>query len=453
MDRYDRDRPSIFPRPFDDDLDPGVPRRPAEPTPQAPNRSIRARPTPEFDAAGRASPPEGWSRQVVVLGSMGLAIVALAGFIGFSLLRSDVDPAVAVAPTSSATASVSEMPSPVPPDATPEEPTASPVPTPEPTPSGPPAEVAAGGWATVTVGELNVRSGSGSDQPSVYRLVRGAVVHVVEGPTAIDGANWYRVASLGGATGWASSGWISEPYLETLVDDPTLIRCGEVMGPVFDVVDGAPSANDPLHIGSLALPAAAFNALSLGAIELMRGMGQEVCFSALLGTDGVPVVRTELSVVACGHAAAEGGLFRLRPAADGQGSLASQVRDPVVLHPSVLVDGQPDDRQSSNLRTIVTMMANDGGSGCIHVNVAPGSGGPAGYRSVEATQCSLVHEYNAHSIKLSPASGGQTAWIKLTSESFQRGQFPLETPTSVSVGASASDEGRSAYAWPGGDCG
>ena len=120
------------------------------------------------------------------------------------------------------------------------EPSATPEPTPEPTPAGPPVELAVGDWATVTADELKVRAGAGEDQDSTYTLIRGAVLTVAEGPQAVDGANWYRVASLGGAAGWVSSGWIANPSLETILNDPVLIRCGEVANPVFDIVDGAP---------------------------------------------------------------------------------------------------------------------------------------------------------------------------------------------------------------------
>jgi hypothetical protein len=326
-------------------------------------------------------------------------------------------------------------------------------PTPQPTPAGPPQEVALGGWATVTVEELNVRKSPGLDETSVYRLVKGAVVHVPDGPTVIDGANWYRLASLGGASGWASSGSIAEPYLQTLVDDPTLIRCGKVMRPVFEIVNGAPQPRDPLLIGSMALPAAAFSDVSLGAIELIRGMDQEACFSAEVDTGGSPIVGSELNVRACGHAAADGGFFRLRPSAGGTAQLANQVKDPVVLLPSILAGGPSDDRKSSNIRTIVAMMATEGVSGCIFAGVVDGRAGVSAYRSVEVVQGSLVHEYNADSLKLTPASGGDVAWIKLTSDGYQPGQFPLETPVSVSVNAHADDGGRSAYAWQGGEQG
>ena len=132
------------------------------------------------------------------------------------------------------------------------EPTAIPSPTPEPTPAGPPQEVPVGAWATVAVDELSVRSAAGTDAASNYILVKGAVVQVAEGPTVVADLNWYRVASLGGAVGWVTSGWVEEPFLTTLVEDPTLIRCGEVGRAVFDVVNGEPTPHDPIAIGELA---------------------------------------------------------------------------------------------------------------------------------------------------------------------------------------------------------
>jgi hypothetical protein len=457
MNRYDPDRPSIFSKPEDDDDAAGPTRAPDEPpyreNPTVVTSASRAprpsRPLRPADVPERAE-VQGVPRNVrmIVLGSMGIAILALSGFIAASILRPASDPGLATAsvePSSSIASAVAFESASATASATAE-------PTPEPTPAGPPQEIATGGWATVTVGELNVRSSPGEDEASVYRLVQGAVVNVAEGPTTIDGGNWYRVASLGGAGGWASSGWIADPYLETLVDDPTLIRCGEVGRPVFEIVDGSPRPDDPLHIGGLALPAAAFSDLALGVIELLRGMEQEACFSAELGAGGRPVVRTELNVGACGHAAADGSFFRLRPAAGGA-SLSSQVKEPVVLHPSILVGGPADDRKSSNIRTIVSMMANEGITGCINASAVGGPDDVTGFRSADVSQCSIVHEYNQHSLKLTPAAGGEMAWIKLSAEGYQPGLFPLETPVSVGINAQATDETRSAYAWIAGEPG
>jgi hypothetical protein len=461
MNRDPNDRPSIFNRPFDeDDLEATGPQRVEPPRAQAPRvepppgaappgRPIRPRPPEDALPPQHASEPERTNRQLIVLGSMGLAILALGGFIGASLLNPDQNAVVASQPSPTPSPSMAAEPLPT----ASEPPTATPDPTPQPTPAGPPAEVAVGGWATVTVGELNVRSSAGEDNESRYRLVEGAVVHVAEGPSVIGGGNWYRVASLGGAAGWASAGWVAEPFLQTVVDDPTLIRCGEVQREVFAIEGGRPEPRDPLRIDDLAVPAAAFDADSLAVLELIRGMQREACFSAEVGGNGLPVIRAELNAEACGHAVAEGDFFRLRPASGEGVSLTTQVKEPVVLHPSLLIGGPPDDRKSSNLRTIVSMMANEGASGCINATAIEGEGTIQVHRGANVAQCSVVHEYNRDSLKLSPASGGQMAWIKLSADGYQAGQFPLETPVMVSVNAWASNTDRQAYAWAAGDCG
>jgi hypothetical protein len=456
MHRDPNDRPSIFNRPFDDDdvdatgpHNTEPPRASVPPESPSPDRPIRMRPPEEALVPDRSDAPERVNRQLIVLGGMGLAILALGGFIAASLLGPDQNAVVASEPGQTAAAATAAAT----PTATESEaPAATPDPTPQPTPAGPPAEVALGGWATVTVGELNVRRNAGEDNESLYRLVEGAVVHVAEGPSVIGGGNWYRVASLGGAAGWASAGWVADPFLQTLVDDPTLIRCGEVQREVFAIEGGRPEPRDPLRIDDLAVPAAAFDADSLAVLELIRGMQREACFSAEVGGNGVPVIRAELNAEACGHAVADGDFFRLRPASGEGVPLTSQVKVPVVLHPALLT-GPPDDRKSSNLRTIVAMMANEGASGCINASAIEGEGTLQVHRSANIAQCSVVHEYNRDSLKLSPASGGQMAWIKLSGDGYQAGQFPLETPVMVSVHASASNTDRQAYAWAAGDCG
>jgi hypothetical protein len=98
-------------------------------------------------------------------------------------------------------------------------------------------------------------------------------------------------------------------------------------------------------------------------------------------------------------------------------------------------------------------MANEGVGGCINASAVGGTNDVVGYRSADVSQCSIVHEYNAHSLKLTPAAGGEMAWIKLTSDGYQPGLFPLETSVSVGINAQASDDGRSAYAWIAGDGG
>ncbi|MEO7295377.1 MAG: hypothetical protein ABIZ57_04470, partial [Candidatus Limnocylindria bacterium] len=199
-------------------------------------------------------------------------------------------------------------------------------------------------------------------------------------------------------------------------------------------------------------PAAAFSDLSLGAIELLRGVGDEACFSAQVGSDGVPAISAQLAVSACGHAVADGDLFRLRPAAGQAVAIEAQVKDPAIVHPTVLVGGPPDSRQSTNLRSVVTMMASGSDAiGCIHLNVTEDAGGVVAYRSADTLQCSIVHEYNSDNIRLTPAAGGETVWIKLTSGSSQLGIFPLGDPVPVAINVNSHDEGRDAYAYQGHD--
>ncbi len=307
-----------------------------------------------------------------------------------------------------------------------------------------------GAWATVAVEELNVRSSAGADATSNYILVKGSVVQVAEGPTVVADLNWYRVASLGGAVGWVTSGWVAEPFLTTLVEDPTLIRCGEVGRAVFDIVNGVPTPHDPITIGDLALPAAAFSDESLGAMELLRGVGEEACFSAQVGSDGAPVVSSQLSVNACGHAAADGDFFRLRPAA-GEGIYAeSQVKDPAIVHPALLVGGPTEDRKSSNIRSVFRLVASNADAvACMFVNVIEDAGGAEVDESVDTSLCSIVHEYTKGNIKLSSAAGGDTIWIKLNQEGWQYDLFPLEVPVFAQISASANDERRDAFAYPG----
>lgn len=437
-------RRSIFPEP-----EPGEQR---QIPPQRPSRTIRQdQPVARYREGPGPAAQGGPSRRLMIgLGAGGLMLLLIGGFVAASVLGPADEPALAAAsPSTTPQQSISPTPT-VEPTMTP-----SPSPTPVPTPAGPPQDIAVGAWATVAVEELNVRSGAGTEATSNYLLVRGAVVHIAEGPLIVADLNWYRIASLGGAVGWVTSGWVAEPFLTTLVEDPTLIRCGEVTRSVFDIVDGVPTPHDPITIGDLALPVAAFSELSLGAIELLRGVDREACFTAQVGSDGLPVVSAQLSVGACGHAVSEGAFFRIRPAAGQDAPVEAQVKDPAVVHPTILDGGPPDDRKSSNIQAVVAMMASGAdASGCIYLNVTEDAGGVVADRSVSTSQCSIVQEYNADSIWLSPAAGGETIWIKLTSQGSPT-EFQLGVPVPVFVSAYAHDQGRDAYAHQGfdPDCG
>ena len=304
-----------------------------------------------------------------------------------------------------------------------------------------------GDWATVTVDELQVRAGAGESEASTYRLVRGAVMTVSEGPQVVGGANWYRIASLGGVTGWVTSGWVADPYLETILNDPVLIRCGEVANPVFNMVDGAPVAREVVRVGDFAVPSNKLDVSTLAAIELARGIRAEVCVTAQVGSDGLPVLRSEPRANACGHAVAEGQAFWLRPAADQEADVSQQIKDPALVHP-ILLAGPAENRQSSNMRSAAD---DDVARRCRRLR--PGrtsTSTPARSRAIAARrieQCSVVTEYNDLNLKLHPAAGGPTAWIKLPKDGSSRDDIPLERPIEVYISADMYPEGISSYAW------
>lgn len=436
MDRFDPDdRPSIFSRPDFDDVPP--PRRP-------PDEAVHRPPL-----MPSPSPASGPSRRLIAfVAGAGLLLLLGGGLVVANLLNPN-DDIRAGAVTPSPSPSTTSTPSPSAEPSASETPTSVASPTPEPTPEGPPQEVAVGAWATVSVDELNVRSGPGTDARSEAILVRGAIAVVAEGPVSTANLNWYRIASLGGTVGWVTSGWVVEPFLTNIVEDPTLIRCGDVVRPVFDIVGGGPVARDPLLIGDFALPAAKFSDLALGTIELMRGVGQEVCFSAQTGSDGLPVVSINLGVGACGHAERDGSFYRLRPSAEQAASPEWSIKDPIVVHPALVVSEPAGHRMSTNIDTAIAMMgAGNDASGCLRFNVSEGFNGSETLRTVDATVCAIVTEYNADNLRLRPVAGGDTFWFKMSSSNYQPGLFTLNVPMVVSVGVAATVQGPQAWAHP-----
>jgi hypothetical protein len=326
--------------------------------------------------------------------------------------------------------------------------TPSPSPTPAPTPAGPPQDLALGAWATVTVDDLNVRSAANTSAASNYLLVRGAVVNVAES-AVVDGLNWYRIASLGGASGWATSGWVAEPFMTTLVEDPTLIRCGEIKRSVFDVVNGRLEPRDPLEVGDLSLPVAAFNDFTLGALELMRGVGSEACFTAQLDAAGTPTVTAQIGVTACGRAVRDGAFFRLRPAAGQDVSVDVQVKDPVIVHPALLTSTVPNDPMSENLRNVALLIAErTDTSGCISANLEQDADGVNDVASVTTTQCFIIYEHATDGITLGAAAGGDTKRILVSQYSMAPFSVELGVPVSLQVSATTSGEyGSSAWVY------
>lgn len=437
--------PSIFrSRDLPDDRHaPGQPPRSARP----PYRTATRQPLGS-DPAGPPGPSRGL---LIALGAGAALLLLVGGFVAASVLGPDDDALGVASPSAqpSETVAPSPTPSTVPSPTPVATPTPTPLPTPSPTPAGPPQEVAVDGWAMVAVGELNVRAEPDGSSTSNYALVRGAVVHVAEGPVAAQGLSWYRIASLGGAVGWAASGWVAEPFMTTLVEDPTLIRCGELERPVFDVVDGAVVAHDPLALGGLALPVAAFSDATLGAMELMRGVGGEACFSAQVDAAGAPMLHANITVSACGRAVSAGEFFRLRPAAGQSVVPESQVKDPVVVHPAVLADisTPADDPMSGAVRTVFSLIAaGPDATGCVWINAVEGPDGAEVSHGADTTQCFVVHEQVADGITIRAAAGGDPQRLGLPD-----GAPPVVVgvPTLMNVGASTSVYGSYAYAYPG----
>jgi uncharacterized protein YraI len=66
----------------------------------------------------------------------------------------------------------------------------------------------AGASVRVFGGELNLRSGPGTDNGTVHILPDGAIVEVLEGPQSANGYEWYRVSSSRYGAGWTVSAWL-----------------------------------------------------------------------------------------------------------------------------------------------------------------------------------------------------------------------------------------------------
>lgn len=89
-----------------------------------------------------------------------------------------------------------------------EAPSQSPQPTAEPTTLGPgrTARVVAGGG-------LNMRDVASAKGKQIGRLLQGAVVTVVAGPTQADDYAWWQVDNGAGQVGWVAAGTADDPWL------------------------------------------------------------------------------------------------------------------------------------------------------------------------------------------------------------------------------------------------
>lgn len=460
------ERPSIFARPEPEE-EPTATQLPPEPVSYvapSPLRPDRMRNSP---AHGRAviAPSR---RLIVAIGGSGLLMLLVGGFVAGSLLRPEADGVIAGAtPSASATVSPSptstpsDKPTPSPtPAATPaptRTATATPTPavaasaTPAPVPVGPAQQLAVGGWATVTVGALNVRAAPDAESASSYSLVEGAVASVLEGPVGADGLDWYRITSIGGARGWAASGPASNPYLSTIAESDDLVRCGTVERDVLAVVNGRVETRDPIHIGELALPRAAFDDEELGALELMRATGGEACFSASTRADESVVVYAQFNYYACGRARETGDLIELRPSTGMDVVVEYQVKDVVVIHPAIL-DRSGSSQMSANIRGVLRWMARSGGWGCLSHGINEGPDGTVGGVQLDARGCGVVESAAGGNVVLRAASGGDA--ITLVEASVDPA-LPIGSPASIIAWYFDFPDGRSASVAPyefGGGC-
>ena len=186
------------------------------------------------------------------------------------------------------------------------------------------------------------------------------------------------------------------------------------------MVDGVPEAREVVRVGDFAVPSNKLDTATLATIELARGIRAEVCVTAQVGSNGLPTLSSEPQVTACGHAVADGQAFWLRPAADQEADVSAQIKDKAVVHP-ILLSGPADQRQSSNPRSLMTMMSYDGAAGCVTGNINVDGDDVDSYRGLSVEQCSIVSEYNDFSLKLRPG-GGRSDHVDQASG----GRFELE---------------------------
>lgn len=478
MDRPEpQEPPSIFSRP-DPELDDLALRQrsmPPEPSPTdgstwspPSNPSMPSEPSsprrPIPDEPERRRPS---TRVLITIGSGGALLVAIIGFVGALALRPADAPALAGASPSaapSASASVEPDPSVESSATAAASPTVAPAastpaastPAPVAAPAGPPQEIASGGWASVSVSELNVRRDPGVASTSIHRLAQGAVVHVgSEDPVVLDGFAWYRVASLDGAEGWAASGPDAAPFLETLVADGYLIHCGQVDGPILDVVGGRIEAVDPVRIGGLSVSAARFTDVEMGIFELVWSIRGEACFGALVGADGSLGVYVDTAVWACGRPEVADGIRRMLPDPEVDATVEIRVKEAGIVHPALLTTVLGDDRATRNMQgTFALTAANAGVTGCVEGRVThrPGSG-VEHYRYVNAVQCIVADSWDGTEAVVRPGSGGPSFTLYPSSVD---AEIVIGQPMGWNVDAgedSRSGSGAGFTSHPGVDCG
>ena len=387
-------------------------------------------------------------RFVIGLGASGLLIVILGGYVVGRLLGPDSGASLA-GMSHSASAMVSPSPSPTASVAMTLAPTPSPTPataavaTTVPAPAGPPSHLAVGGWAKVSVPELNVRSDPRMAATTNYRLVGGAAAYIAEGPVSADGFDWYRIISLGGARGWAASGSPESAFLTMFEEDASLAHCGRMPSAVLRVEDGSVRPHDPIHMGDLALPASGFDELELGALELVRSIDGEACIGAEIDADGEPRIDADIAGTACGRASRDtDGTYRLQPAAGQDVIVDFQVKVPAIVHPAILTNGSDDDPMSRNLRSVFVLMGSeDGIAACVHARVSERSSDTDTFQMVDGLLCVVVEEHTDERIVVRPGSAERRIELLMTAGSTPPGSVPMGVHTELNVTAVVAESG------------
>jgi hypothetical protein len=158
--------------------------------------------------AGKGSALRIW----IPLGVLVLAMVACGGF------QVRVTPTAVPTPTPEPPTEEASIPTAEPTFVLPTEAPSTPAPLTTPTPT---AESPAGGAVlapgasarVVAGGGLNMRDRAGSSGKQIGRLLQGATVTVVAGPSEADNYAWWQVDNGAGQVGWVAAGPEGDPWL------------------------------------------------------------------------------------------------------------------------------------------------------------------------------------------------------------------------------------------------
>ena len=267
---------------------------------------------------------------------------------------------------------------------------------------------------------------------------------VSEGPQVVGGANWYRIASLGGVTGWVRSGWVADPYLETILNDPVLIaaarspiRCSTwSMAPQWRA-RSCGWATSPSRATSSTAPWPPSSGPGNPRGSVRDGAGR------LRRASGTPVGT---------------GSERMRPCGGRRTSLLAATRSrpggrrfPADQGPGTRPPDPPGRAGGESAIEQHAVAADDDvARGCR--GLRPGQHQHRRRRGPEPSR--RDHRAVQHRDRVqrpesqaAPCRGWSTAWIKLPKDGSSPDDIPLERPIEVYISADVYPEGISSYAW------